>query len=124
MQLRHNQMHLNLKFSLPLFVLTFFCALTTYAQDESQMGPEVQESNHHSDLNLNEEKTLLMDADMKSNKVQTIGREGNNSTIGSKIKIENQNKPSASEKTEEDPLSFNFLYFIIQKFKISDIVDD
>ena len=26
-------------------------------------------------------------------------------------------------KPEEDALSFNFLYFIIQKFKVSDIVD-
>lgn len=38
-------------------------------------------------------------------------------------------KPKSSEatnnknKTQEEPLSFNFLYYIIQKFKGSDVVD-
>jgi hypothetical protein len=33
-----------------------------------------------------------------------------------------QNRPSSGK--EEDALSFNFLYYIIQKFKISDLIDD
>ena len=28
-----------------------------------------------------------------------------------------------SQKEEEDPLSFNFLYYIIEKFKLSDIIE-
>jgi hypothetical protein len=31
--------------------------------------------------------------------------------------------PMAKTKTEEETLSFNFLYFIIQRFKVSDITD-
>ena len=33
-------------------------------------------------------------------------------------------KPSEkSQKNTEDPLSFNFLYYIIEKFKLSDIIE-
>jgi hypothetical protein len=28
-----------------------------------------------------------------------------------------------SQEKEEDPLSFNFLYYIIEKFKLSDVID-
>ena len=31
--------------------------------------------------------------------------------------------PSVQKKTEEETLSFNFLYFIIQKFKVSDMMN-
>jgi hypothetical protein len=33
-------------------------------------------------------------------------------------------KPANAAKKEDHALSFNFLYYIIQKYKISDIVDD
>jgi hypothetical protein len=39
-----------------------------------------------------------------------------------KAKGPEQAKPSSTK--EEDALSFNFLYYIIQKFKISDLIDD
>ncbi len=29
----------------------------------------------------------------------------------------------STDKVEEDPLSFNFLYYIIEKFKLSDIIE-
>jgi len=104
-------------------MLISLCGLTAKAQEEGQSGTEVQELSHHPDLNLNEDKTPAMDVDSKANKVQAYGREGNAQPINPKGKGDSQIKPSANEK-EEDPLSFNFLYFIIQKFKISDIVDD
>jgi hypothetical protein len=33
------------------------------------------------------------------------------------------NKPADKVEKEEDPLSFNFLYYIIEKFKLSDIIE-
>lgn len=93
------------------------------AQEEGQTATEVQELNQqHPELNLNDDKTLLMDADIKASKNQPNTRE--TVPVNVKNKSDGATKPSSSEKTEEDPLSFNFLYFIIQKFKISDIVDD
>jgi hypothetical protein len=117
-------MQVKLKFSLVLFLATSLFGFRALAQDEGRSVPEVQELNQqHPELNLNDDKTLLMDADTKASKGQSNNREA--SVSNQKFKVDNQqSKPSSSEKTEEDPLSFNFLYFIIQKFKISDIVDD
>ncbi len=115
-------MQLKLKFSLALFLVSCLIGLSASAQDEGQSGAEIQELNQHPELNLNDDKTLLMDADAKA-KNQAASKDNNAPINGVKNKQENQSKPSA-EKAEEDPLSFNFLYFIIQKFKISDIVDD
>ncbi len=103
---------------------TCFAGFMANAQDGTQQNPEVQELNQqHSELNLNDDKTLLMDADGKASKSQLTTHESTTIT-NNKNKSDNSTKPSSSEKAEEDPLSFNFLYFIIQKFKVSDIVDD
>lgn len=32
-------------------------------------------------------------------------------------------KPTEKPQKEEDPLSFNFLYYIIEKFKLSDMIE-
>lgn len=40
-------------------------------------------------------------------------------SISSNIRMD-----AAKNKVEEETLSFNFLYFIIQKFKVSDLIND
>lgn len=122
-QLLHIQMQVKLKISILLFLAASFIGIKSNAQEEVQTGTDVQELTQlHPELNLNDDKTLLMDADVKASKNQSNTRE--TGPVNLKGKSDGAAKPSASEKTEEDPLSFNFLYFIIQKFKISDIVDD
>ena len=125
MQLLQIQMQVKLKFSLVLFLATCLFGIRVNAQDEGQPSLEVQELNQqHPELNLTDDKTLLMDADVKAPKIQSPAHEVGTAVNNSKNKSDNSAKASSSEKAEEDPLSFNFLYFIIQKFKISDIVDD
>ncbi|HLZ17341.1 MAG TPA: hypothetical protein VKQ08_09890 [Cyclobacteriaceae bacterium] len=115
---------MKLKFSIAVLLVGCFAGFVTQAQDESQPAQEVQEFNQqHPDLNLGEDKTLLMDTDIKAPKSTSTTREANALVNNPKSKPDNSARPSSSEKTDEDPLS-NFLYFIIQKFKISDIVDD
>jgi hypothetical protein len=118
-------MQVNLRFSLVLFLAASFITVSTNAQDEGQSNPEVQDLNQqHPELNLNDDKTLLVDVDAKASKTQPVNLEGGANATANNNKNKSDNaKPSANEKTEDDPLSFNFLYFIIQKFKISDIVD-
>jgi hypothetical protein len=116
---------MKLLFSVFVFVVACGFATTVNAQEEVQNAQEVQEFNQlHPDLNLNEDKTLLIDADTKTPRTQ-VNHDSTPSAANAKGRNDNQpNQPkSPAEKTEEDPLSFNFLYFIIQKFKISDIVD-
>jgi hypothetical protein len=38
------------------------------------------------------------------------------------VKIMKPIKPAEKAQKEEDPLSFNFLYYIIEKFKLSDVI--
>lgn len=40
-----------------------------------------------------------------------------------KMSEKSQKEDEKAQKREDDPLSFNFLYYIIEKFKLSDIVD-
>ena len=39
------------------------------------------------------------------------------------VKITKPTKAADKEEKEQDPLSFNFLYYIIGKFKLSDIIE-
>lgn len=117
---------MKLKISVVLFLVTWLAEFKANAQDEGQPQPqqELQEFNQqHPELNLNDDKTLLMDADAKTSKNQSQSNTHDSGNVG-KNKSDGSTKPSPNDKTEEDPLSFNFIYFIIQKFKISDIVDD
>jgi len=118
---------MKLKISVVLFLAICLAGFKATAQEESQPQQELQEFNQqHPELNLNDDKTLLMDADAKTSKNQSQSNthdSGNSGNVG-KNKSDGSTKPSPNDKTEEDPLSFNFIYFIIQKFKISDIVDD
>ncbi len=125
MQLLQIQMKVKIKFSLVLFLALFLLGFKSNAQDEQPSQEVIELNQQHPELNLSDDKTLLMDADVKASKGQPNSRETNVlPTPVVKGKSDGLAKPSSGEKTEEDPLSFNFLYFIIQKFKISDIVDD
>jgi hypothetical protein len=68
-------------------------------------------------LNLHEDKTLISEPEQKSAIHHPASKENTPSAKTTRPK-------SNPEKDEdEDALSFNFLYYIIQKFKYSDIVD-
>lgn len=117
---------MRLKLFFSLCVLLAASLLTTRAVAQESTGTEVQEPTptNHPELNQGEDKTLIMDGDTKAAKISQ-GRESN--MTSSNAKKQELQKPSSNptnDKTQEDPLSFNFLYFIIQKFKFSDIVDD
>jgi hypothetical protein len=120
-------MRSKLFFSLSVLLAAWLVSTRAMAQE----GTEAQELNSHPELNLSDDKMLIMDGDSKAAK--TSQSRDTNTTMNAastpnNSKKQEQQKPSSSnptnDKTQEDPLSFNFLYFIIQKFKFSDIVDD
>jgi hypothetical protein len=103
-----------------------FLVLFSYSaqsQEESQNGQPVEELKElnasHPELNLDEDKTLILEADHKANTSPAGLAKEAIPTKGAKTK-----EATKVEKEEEDALSFNFLYYIIQKFKIGDIVDN
>lgn len=107
--------------ALVTIILTAAAFNSVFAQEGSpnneipELSPPI-----FTDPTLREEKPLLYEPEGKSNnsKEQTIIP----APTKAKVKTPEPTKTPAT-KTEEDALSFNFLYYIIQKFKISDIVD-
>lgn len=80
---------------------------------------EIKELNNHPELNLDDDKTLLLESEGQKPASQPILKEAVTVTKSAKSKSDKAHP----DKEEDDALSFNFLYYIIQKFKISDIVD-
>jgi len=91
----------------------------TFAQEgfpsQSYQEPGYQE------FNLNEDKLLIYEVNENKSSGSTIST--NRDSIAIKAAKARVSKKPTDEKKEEDALSFNFLYYIIQKYKISDIVD-
>ncbi len=108
-------------------VLITLLVFSTQAQ-EGMPNNEIPDLVIHPETNLHEEKPLLFEPERStttnSNTERTspIKDHSINTGKSAKSKGTEPSKNSAS-KTENDALSFNFLYFIIQKFKISDIVE-
>ncbi len=115
---------MKVNFSQLLAIITITLTVSTVNSVFAQEGSPINETPElgppaFSDPSTREEKPLLSEPEGKS----TLQREQSVITpVPAKTKVKNSESTKAS-KTEEDALSFNFLYYIIQKFKISDIVD-
>lgn len=72
---------------------------------------------------LQEEKPLLYEPANSAEKNAQSREQVNSTSKSAKTKTGEGSKNPALKPEEEDALSFNFLYYIIQKFKISDIVE-
>ena len=110
-----------LAFGVVLTLITFTGATPAMAQEEGIPGYELQDPVHPG-IN-SEEKTLLLDPESKPFRTVrdslTTSPARSYSTPKKAAEIKGSGKPA----NEEDPLSFNFLYYIIQKFKASDLID-
>jgi hypothetical protein len=108
-----------LGFTFLLMTLVFFSA----SAQEGIPNNEVLDPNFNPELG--EDKPLLFEPEKSNSSTERTSqtREQLNAAPKSgKVKAAEANRNPAA-KTEDDALSFNFLYYIIQKFKISDIVE-
>jgi hypothetical protein len=119
------------KISPLIFLLSIVCGTmvctTSRAQDEASSSNESQEANH-AELNPNEDRTIVFDHESKvkngpRDSVQLHAKPVSATVAPAKSKPSDHTRPS-NGKEEDDALSFNFLYYIIQKFKISDLIDN
>jgi len=109
----------SLGFTFLLMTVVFFSA----SGQEGIPNNEFPDPNFHPELS--EEKPLLFEPERStSNTEKSLQNKDqlNTPSKGAKSKTGDASK-NPGAKTEEDALSFNFLYYIIQKFKISDIVE-
>lgn len=116
---------MNQKFTHLFFTVFAFCAMLVFSARAQEHSPvtdptevEIKELSSHPELNLNEDKTLLLESSEHQKPHGAVVTREQALSKPSKAKVD---KPA--EKEEEDALSFNFLYYIISKFKYSDIVD-
>jgi hypothetical protein len=110
---------------LPVVILI---SLTAYAQEETPIieGPDPT----HRELNFSEDKTLLYDQPTIQHTQTVYQQPGVRDTLVVSPKPINRTArpetPREGQKTrsEEDALGFNFLYYIIQKYKLSDLIEN
>lgn len=109
----------NLLFVLPAVILL---SLTAKAQEETPIieGPDPA----HREINYNEDKSLIYDQSPVQHpgvrdSITVSPKPVNRAVTRPEMPREGQ-KP----KHEDDALRFNFLYYIIQKYKISDIIEN
>jgi hypothetical protein len=99
-------------------------SLNAQPQHEGLAPRELQDA-YHPELNLSDDKTLLFEQEPKpktSPDSLSFHSAKSSAISSSALKLKSDNKHP--EKDEEDALSFNFLYYIIQEFKITDLVDE
>lgn len=103
-----------------VFLLGVFCTLVSTIQVNAQEGrPEMDI------LRSDPDPVSISDSETKSvNKSTPIVT--SKETQRDSVQVRPSKPIKAGEKTqekEEDPLSFNFLYYIIEKFKLSDVIE-
>lgn len=110
---------MNVKVShlLASFIAVFLLAISAQAQDEL---PSVDPQDPaHNEYNLEDDKALIYDHSTHlpaRDSVQVL-------RVAPMTQAAKPAKPDAHKKDEDDALSFNFIYYIIQKFKMSDLID-
>jgi len=101
----------------PAFVLFSFAV---QAQEETPLieGPDAYQRG----VNFSEDRTLIQDQPTQQpgikDSVAVLPR-----PIGRTSRPENS-KESQKPKSEEEALKFNFLYYMIQKYKLSDMIEN
>ena len=115
-----------MKVKVPHLFLTlaavFILSFSVRAQEESPVleSPEpVTREN-----SFDEDKTLIYDHPSQSSVMKDSAQSTHRVAIPAvKAPKGDSHKENRKEKNEEDALSFNFLYYMIQKFKLSDLID-
>ncbi|HEY8513716.1 MAG TPA: hypothetical protein VIL31_17285 [Cyclobacteriaceae bacterium] len=105
---------------LGLFGLLFFLSLDARAQEAYPLdgtGREIYEAppvdgETGSHLRMMEPAAELADADTTGTRPRTVV-----------APVQSGSKQGGTPSSEESVLGFNFIYYIIQKFKMSDLVD-
>ena len=93
----------------------------SFAQDG--LPPQYFQEPTNQELNLNEDKPLLYEQNESRSSRSILSYTSQRDSLITTSAKQHASKKARAENKEDDALSFNFLYYIIQKYKISDIVD-
>jgi hypothetical protein len=101
-----------------VMLMLLFWSIESRAQDEVP-GPDLNGTTTVTDPNSYDEKPLLFESEGKTSKQATDTTSTRAPVIAPARKTA---VPEAKKKEESDPLNFNFLFYIIQTFKASDLM--
>ena len=111
---------MRVKYLAPIIVL--FALLTwsvdSRAQDETS-GPDL--NGFTTDPNSYDDKPLLLESESRSSK-SVLDSANTRTPVIAPVKKNTSVPVEAKKKEEGDPLNFNFLFYIIQTFKASDLM--
>jgi hypothetical protein len=102
----------------PIITIFSLLSLAAMAQIDDSPTSEIPSASHMPESTTIDDKPLLFENEIKAQRRDSAQAKWPGITTKPKA----DHKPSSSK--DGDALSFNFLYYIIQKFKISDLVDD
>jgi hypothetical protein len=106
-----------------LLVLPFAAMLLAFSVQAQEEMPIIEGPDPaHRDLNFNEDKGLIYDHPSQ-NSIIRDSLHLTPRTINKISKPETPKEATKDQQKEDDALSFNFLYYMIQKFKLSDLID-
>ena len=116
---------MKLKVSNLLTTITAVLALVYCANAQDELPVLETKDPLHRELNLGEDKTLIYDRTNHPQSVKdSLQQQGSRNSPGHNTKM---SRPDANRNTakdaDEDALSFNFLFYMLQKFKLSDLID-
>jgi len=105
-----------------VFLLSVCCSLLAVLDLHAQEGkPQIEMEIMKSDP----DPVSTSESDLRTNS-KSVSPSTSKEITRDSLQIKPVKPVKSSEKTqekEEDPLSFNFLYYIIEKFKLSDVID-
>ncbi len=96
-------------------------SFTAKAQEETPMieGPDPS----HRELNFSEDKTLIFDHPNQNSIARDSAIQVTPKIINKMARPEAPKEPH-KVRNEEDALGFNFLFYMIQKYKLSDMIEN
>jgi hypothetical protein len=116
---------MRVKYLTPVFLL--LCLLCwsedLRAQDELP-GPDFNSINSSTDPNTFEEKPLLIETESRTSKPMQPDTASLRAPVVTPARKSTAPAEGAKKKEETDPLNFNFLFYIIQTFKSSDLMEN
>jgi hypothetical protein len=102
--------------------VVFLAAPAAHAQDELPLHENQFPAPR--EFNLDEDKILIYDQPGHSAALKDSIQQTQKTVQGNQVKTSKHDAKNVhKDKEHEDALSFNFLYYMIQKFKMSDLVD-
>jgi hypothetical protein len=116
---------MRVKYLIPAFLLLCLLCWSEDARAQDELpGPDFNSINTTTDPNTFEEKPLLFETESRTAKPMQSDTENFRTPGPAPVKKVTTPTEAPKKKEETDPLNFNFLFYIIQTFKSSDLMEN